>query len=283
MSSEDTLHLSNSNLIQTHTKFYNELLESQEMSDVTLACDGYEVGAHKTIISAASPFFRKIIGKSKNFNPYIYLKGVSRESLEVLLKFVYNGEVIARAENLENLVEVGNELQIVGLMQEKTKTHKGAVNEKEIFPKAIKKKDMTEAEPEKASDSEFNISDFVKIEPYEMEEEEVKSGDIKDKQRIVDNNDENVGGSNNQHDLQEEIAKRMVAKFDEHSVKSYECLVCHRKQNNKYKMKMHVETHLEGFSHKCKFCGMVKKTTKALQIHVWDQHTRSKTDTEDVI
>ena len=283
MSPDGVLQLSNSNFLQNQAKFYNEILGSQEMSDVTLACDGYEVGAHKTIISAASPFFRKIIRQSKSPNPYIYLKGVSQEILDVLLKFVYSGEVIARAENLENLVDVGNELQIVGLMEEKSKTQKGALNEKEIFSKATKKNDMAEAEPEKASDSEFNISDFVKIEPYEMEEEEVKSGDIKDKQRIVDNNDENVGGSNNQHDLQKEIAKRMVAKFDEHSVKSYECLVCHRKQNNKYKMQMHVETHLEGFSHKCKYCGMVKKTRKALQIHVWDQHTRSKTATEDVI
>ena len=272
--------MSNSNFLQNQAKYYNELLASQEMSDVTLACDGYEVGAHKTIISAASPFFRKIIRKSRNLNPYIYLKGVSQESLEALLKFIYNGEATARSENLENLVDVGNELQIEGLMEEKSKRQKRASNEKENLSTEKKKKDTAKTKS-KDEANDFNMADFVKIEPYETEEEAEESDDIKDKQKVVDGNDETVGESNNQEELEEEIAKRMKMIVDEHSLKRYECMVCQKKQKEKTKMKMHVETHLEGFSHKCKFCGMVKKTTRALQLHVWDQHTRSKTGTED--
>ena len=276
--------MSNSNFLQNQAKYYNELLASQEMSDVTLACDGYEVGAHKTIISAASPFFRKIIRKSRNLNPYIYLKGVSQESLEALLKFIYNGEATARSENLENLVDVGNELQIVGLMEEKSKTQKRASNEKENLSTETKKKDTTKPKAkDEENDLDFNIADFVKIEPYETEREVEESDDIIDKQKIVDGNDETVGESNNQEELEGEIAKRMNMIVDEHSLKRYECMVCQKKQKCKTKMKMHVETHLEGFSHKCKFCEMVKKTRKALQLHVWDQHTRSKTGTEDAI
>ena len=274
MSSEDTLHLSNSNLIQTHTKFYNELLESQEMSDVTLACDGYEIGAHKTIVSASSLFFREVIRKSKHPNPYIYLKGVSKETLEAILKFIYNGEVTARSANLENLVNVANELKIEGLMEENSKK-----TEMTIFSTENKEKELNDSQPREMDNSNLNIADFVKIEPYEIMEDEEENGD---KQEVVDDNNKAVGRSNNQEELAEEVAKRMVEIIGVQGVRQYECLVCHKKQEAKIKMKMHVETHLEGFTHTCKFCGVIKKTTRALQLHVYNQHTRSKSGKAEV-
>ena len=94
MTLEGGLQLTNSGFYENQTRYYNELLESQEMSDVTLACDGYEVGAHKTIISASSQFFREVIRKSKHANPYIYIKGVSKETLETMIKFIYFGEAL---------------------------------------------------------------------------------------------------------------------------------------------------------------------------------------------
>ena len=260
MASEEALHLSSSNFLQIHSKYYNELLESQEITDVTLACDGYEIGAHKTIISATSLFFREVIRKSKHPNPYIYLKGVSKETLEAILKFMYNGEVTARSANLENLVNIGNELQIEGLMEEKSKTSRK------------KKEDLKESQPKEIDNLDVNIADFVKIEPYETMEHEEETGD----EQGVNDNDDAGGRSNNQAGLAEEIAKRMVEAFDEEGVKQYECLVCHKKHKEKPKIKMHIETHLEGFSHTCKFCGKVTKTTGALQLHVYRQHTRPK-------
>ena len=124
MDSEGAMQLSNSGYFENQTRYYNELLQSQELSDVTLACDGYEVGAHKTIISGSSKFFKEVIRKSKHVNPYIYIKGVSKESLVTILKFIYVGEATARTDNLEKLVEAGNELKVFGLMEEEPlKTH----------------------------------------------------------------------------------------------------------------------------------------------------------------
>merc|ERR1740123_2972133 len=117
MDPDVALQLTNSGYLENQTRYYNELLESQEMSDVTLACDGYEVGAHKTIISGSSRFFKEVIRKSKHVNPYIYIKGVSKETLETVLKFIYVGEATARTDNLEKLVDAGNELKVFGLME----------------------------------------------------------------------------------------------------------------------------------------------------------------------
>ena len=112
-----SLLLSNTDYLQNQASFYSDLLESQELTDVTLACDGYQVGAHRTVISASSLFFRDVIKNSKHQNPFIYLKGLSKETLESMLQFIYAGEATVLSENLEKLVEVGNELQIIGLME----------------------------------------------------------------------------------------------------------------------------------------------------------------------
>ena len=247
MLSEETLQLTNSDFLKNQAKYYNDLLESQELSDITLACDGYQVGAHKTILSASSEFFREVIRKSKHVNPYIYLKGVSKESLKSLLTFIYVGEATANNEDLENLVDAGNELKIVGIMKESTIVD---VREDPIGTKKVK-------ETEKLQDTEpdFQIADIVKIEMEDVDNENVVT-EVDDM---------------NEH-LEREIAKRMTFKIDDNGTKQYVCTICFKEMRLKPKMKLHIEIHLEGFSHKCKFCRVVKKTRRALHCHLRQYH-----------
>ena len=107
------------------TKFYNELFEKQELTDVTLACDdGFQIKVHRTTISASSLFFREVIMNSDNTNPFIYLKGVNQESLQSLLEFIYAGETVVKTENVDDLVAIGNELKILGIMELEVKDGK---------------------------------------------------------------------------------------------------------------------------------------------------------------
>lgn len=39
---------------------FNELMQQQELFDVTLVADGYLFGAHRLILSALSPYFRQM-------------------------------------------------------------------------------------------------------------------------------------------------------------------------------------------------------------------------------
>ena len=113
-----SLKLSNSEGWNTQTKFQNELLVEQKLTDVTLACDdGFQIGVHRTIISASSLFFREVIMASSNQNPFIYLRGVKQETLKSLLNFIYVGETIVKTENVDDLVLIGNELKITGIME----------------------------------------------------------------------------------------------------------------------------------------------------------------------
>ena len=97
---------------------FQELREDSEFFDVTLCCDnGIDiVQAHKVILAACSPFFRKILSHQKNQqNPLLYLKGICLEDLKVALEFMYRGEVNLAQDSLNNFLAVAEELAIKGL------------------------------------------------------------------------------------------------------------------------------------------------------------------------
>ena len=80
---------------------FTELRETMEFLDVTLACEDDSLKAHKVILSASSPFFRKVLSKTKQDHPYIYLKGITFVDLKDIVDFVYTGEVQIPSENID--------------------------------------------------------------------------------------------------------------------------------------------------------------------------------------
>ena len=71
---------------------FQNLLETQEFSDVTLISDDqHQYRVHKFKISACSSVFKNILS-SNPLNSSIYLRGVHHEELESILQFMYFGE-----------------------------------------------------------------------------------------------------------------------------------------------------------------------------------------------
>ena len=55
---------------------FGKLRSNKEFTDVTLVCeDGHQMEAHKVILASSSPFFEKILLRSKHSHPLIYLTG----------------------------------------------------------------------------------------------------------------------------------------------------------------------------------------------------------------
>ena len=91
---------------------FNNLKEAGELFDVTLACEDETFEAHKVILSASSPFFRKVLSRIKQNHPYIYLKGILHRDLVKILDFIYTGEVTVATEDVSRFLETGEELSI---------------------------------------------------------------------------------------------------------------------------------------------------------------------------
>ena len=119
MAGDETLSLKWNQFSENLQHSLTDLKDKNYFSDVTLACEDKEIRAHKLILSACSPFFRRLLLKKSyqeaKLHPIIYLRGVQAEQLEAVVAFIYHGEVNILEEELSNFILVANELQLKGL------------------------------------------------------------------------------------------------------------------------------------------------------------------------
>lgn len=65
---------------------FRHLREEEDFVDVTLACDQRSFTAHKVVLSACSPYFRKLLKANPCEHPIIILRDVRCEDIESLLR-----------------------------------------------------------------------------------------------------------------------------------------------------------------------------------------------------
>ena len=94
---------------------FHDLKEEKDFSDVTLVCADQQVEAHRVILAACSPFFKKVLRKVQHSHPLIYMRGVKFSDLEAVLSFVYHGEVNVAEADVNNFLAVAEELEVKGL------------------------------------------------------------------------------------------------------------------------------------------------------------------------
>ena len=98
-------------------KSMSKLRKDTEFADVTLISDDKaKFSAHKIILSSCSNVFNLILKESNNANPLLYLGGVSSANLELILDYIYYGEVNLYQEQLDSFLENAKRLEIEGLM-----------------------------------------------------------------------------------------------------------------------------------------------------------------------
>lgn len=96
-------------------RVFNSLLQSETFVDVTLACEGRHLKAHRLVLSACSPYFKELLVAHPDKHPIVILKDVRYSELRTLVEFIYNGEVSVEQNDLAALLCTARELQIKGL------------------------------------------------------------------------------------------------------------------------------------------------------------------------
>merc|ERR1711962_315166 len=94
---------------------FEDLLNHEAFVDVTIACDGLNLKAHKMVLSACSPYFQSMFYNTPDKHPVVFLKDVRYDEMKALLEFMYRGEVSVDQENLSPLLKVAEGLKIKGL------------------------------------------------------------------------------------------------------------------------------------------------------------------------
>ena len=101
------------NLVKT----FGEMIASESFTDVTLACDGLMIKAHKIVLSACSNYFRELFLATPCKHPIVVLKDMKIEDLRAIIDFMYRGEVNVSQNQLGNLLKTAEVLRVKGLTE----------------------------------------------------------------------------------------------------------------------------------------------------------------------
>ena len=175
---------------------FREIREEKDFFDVTLACEDEQVQAHKFILSACSPFFKKILRKNPHQHPLLFLKGVKYREILSILNFMYHGEVNVTQDDLNTFLAVAEELKVKGLtqndqqkQQEPGRQQQHRVREPPDLPLPSPKKPRVVTEPAPVKMEPLASGDLeVLDEPYSGGSSMVAQGSKHDAENFEDPN-----------------------------------------------------------------------------------------------
>ena len=240
---------------------FGNLREDNDFADVTLACeDGQQVEAHKVILAASSPFFQKLLGRTKHAHPIIFMRGINSDDLLAIVDFLYRGETNINQENLESFLAIAEELQMKGLMGEATQNVANAnSNQKYVPQKSMQDFDRSTDIPKQMHDDGQTLSSKF-------------SEDSSNRTVAVSSY-----FSGNLEELEERVIS-MMEKSENELGKNYGhrrahvCKVC-GKEGFGPTIKDHIEAnHLEGVVIPCNLCNKSFRSKDALKTHNIRKH-----------
>ncbi|XP_018566142.1 PR domain zinc finger protein 1-like [Anoplophora glabripennis] len=97
---------------------FKTLYNDELLTDCTLHCKNGSIRAHKVILAASSPYFRKVFLEHKDERAIFIMHGISLEQLRDLLELIYKGAIDVPSETLNTVYELAEELELTGVLLE---------------------------------------------------------------------------------------------------------------------------------------------------------------------
>ena len=225
------------------TGAFRDLRQDSDFNDVLLTFDDETfMETNKTILSACSPFLKKIIkrtSQNKKFNSAIYLSGFKSKLVMLLVDFMYNGEIKVMADDVESFLSAANRLKVRGLAtdieEEETQTIESRTNH-DVSNDVNDVIDVEETLPEQPLADNLMIGDDVREKPTAAED--------------------------------------LTASFDG---SSYKCADCDKLFPREKSLKTHRELfHDVGIIWSCKVCDKKFKIKNSLNAHTYRIHRSEK-------
>lgn len=128
---------------------FSQLLDRGCFCDVTLACEGQTIKAHRVVLCACSTYFDSLLTNCcSEKDPIIIMRDAKFEDVKGLIEFMYKGEINVEHENLASLLKTAEELKIKGLAEVSWKDDNSMIEEADGVKKdkkTIKKYSTTTA------------------------------------------------------------------------------------------------------------------------------------------
>ena len=230
------------------SKSFGRLRNEDYLHDVTLVGDDYtQIPAHKLVLSACSTFFQETLKRSNKIQSHtvLCLEGLSKQDLDNVLNYMYNGEVNIYQEDLDRFLAVAQRLKLEGLLegkQEEEDTGYQRVPSQKpetIDPHPVTANDLDQKMQRKQTSSKFEGSNNI-ISLNTTQNDEIDA--------TLNENLEALDGGH------------------------FRCKICGKdsfnmKRNARQNMKNHVEKHVEGLTYNCQHCGKEFRSKNSLNVH----------------
>ena len=202
-----------------------ELMMNEDLADVTLVTEDKKlVKANINILSACSPFFKKVLRKEKFSNSIMYLRGIQFSEMESIMQFIYLGEATFYEERMDRFLAVAKSLEIKELCDAENET------EKEPF------KPIPRDSTENLKEEETVISDNVSVQAPQI---------------VSDNFRFECDQCDKTYLSREGVKKH---KQTAHEGVKYPCDQCDYQATRKYHLTVHIQSMHEGVKWVCDQC-----------------------------
>ena len=228
---------------------FKKLRIEKDFFDVTLVSDDEDqVSAHKLLLSACSSFFKSILKKNSNPHPIIYLSGIDSRNLNLIVDYIYQGEVQIYQDQLDKFLEVAKKLKIEGLLSSNEQKSGNVKKENTIALNKSKKINLNDISYEGVEDVKLINSASTMTNKKEVMKLDTSYPDVTE--------------------LEETIQGMLIV-----DVGGFTCSVCNKRTRQKKDMQRHIESHIGGLSFPCSNCGKSFKSRHSLAVHTARFHT----------
>ena len=94
------------------TRSFTQLRQETDLCDVTLISDDQtQVQAHRIVLSTCSEFFRSIFKRNNHSNLVLYLSDITGNDLNIIMDYVYCGEVQIYQDRLDSFLGIAQKLR----------------------------------------------------------------------------------------------------------------------------------------------------------------------------
>ncbi|XP_054257212.1 longitudinals lacking protein, isoforms H/M/V-like [Macrosteles quadrilineatus] len=281
-----------------------QLLDGDDLTDVTLCAGGRSIRAHRVVLSACSQYFKDLFKEMIPIqHPVIVLPGTYFTDLVALVTFMYSGEVNVYEHQLAGLLSVAETLQIRGLAEftwsgnlansevgkkentggsprcKRVKTTAGSGEEVNCSSPASTNNNSTSTTVKSRSKTvddgwvEANANVVATLDQPTLIAEDLSH-------RSADNIEADPGPPTVSIDLTgnpTDLTQGVVETKSKNSPKLYAtCFVCGKQLSNQYNLRVHMETH-QNAHYACSACNHVSRSRDALRKHVSYRHPPSQT------
>jgi len=303
-----------------HSVFFTsaeQLCHGDHLTDITLSCGTKEFSAHKLVLSICSSYFNQLFsprpevqGRRSPRRPadsaaIVYLKDVDPKHMELLLNYMYRGEINVEEKELMGLLATAKGLQIKGLtesddteedgdVQTETNTNSrrspapGTSNKRSAPPssrpstsshsqpptsKRIKEEHIPKHETLSVVEQEQSVVDHEEASTHHEYSNQAQSFvDVDDPSELIDQSDysldENQSGEAMVYEGDPENSGDILL---EHGIGRYQCGICLKQFRDNSKLKRHSLVHTKEKPFSCELCG-----GKFTRLENLRNHTRAK-------